>query len=146
MAEIAWADSSSLVGKWKLDTKASSLSQKANKAGDAWDNATLQKRSYVMEIASYKNDGITLQYPSLDLTKSATFDGKDYPTSGANSVKGETVSARYLNASGFEVEDKVDGKLMATSRFVISSDGKMLTVMVMAPGKVTPDVMVYDRE
>lgn len=153
VAGMAWAESSPLMGKWKLDPKASSVSGQADDkaeagkgAAGAWENATVQEQPYVMEIASHENDGITLEYPSLDLTKSASFDGKDYPTTGAHSVKGETVSARRLNASGFEVKDKVDGKLVATSRFVISPDGKMLRVMVMTPGKAMPDVMVYERE
>ena len=112
-----------------------------------WISTTEQvNSSYEIELAPYQNDGITLRYPTFDLTKSANFDGKDYPTSGANSVKGETVSARRLNEHGFEMKDKVNGKVIATSRFVISPDGNTLRVMVMSPGKDTPNVMVFERE
>ncbi len=112
-----------------------------------WESTTEQvNSSYEIVLAPYENNGITLRYPSQDLTKSASFDGKDYPTTGTNSVKGETISAKRLNESGFETKDKVNGKLMATSRFVISPDGNTLRVMVMTPGKSTPNVMVFERE
>jgi hypothetical protein len=74
------------------------------------------------------------------------FDDKDYPLVGTPIA--DTVSARRINEHTFESNWKIDEKVILTIRFVVSADGRTLTMARIgtdAQERVERDLIVYDR-
>jgi len=74
------------------------------------------------------------------------FDGKDYPLKG--SPLADTISAKRINERTGESVWKKDGKVILTTRTVISADGKTLNLTRTgkdAQGRTVDDVMVYEN-
>jgi hypothetical protein len=60
-----------------------------------------------------------------DVTYSAGFDGKDYPTAAA----GTTVSFKRVNARTVERTAKLMGNVAETATWTVSADGRTLTIV-----------------
>jgi hypothetical protein len=75
------------------------------------------------------------------------YDAKDYPVTGA---PWDTISMKQVDASTFTSEaKKTDGKYHATSRTVISKDGKTMTTTTEgtnADGQPFTATAVYDKQ
>src|SRR5207245_7150090 len=75
----------------------------------------------------------------------ASYDGKDYPMLG--SQKFDVISLKRIDDHTDEAIYKKGGKVIRTSKRVISSDGKTLTITDEAPsGKSASVVSVWDRQ
>ena len=70
-----------------------------------------------------KDTGI---HVSGGMTYTANFDGKDYPVIGSNNA--DTVALKRVDAHTVEQTSKKGGKVTVTSNWVISGDGKTLTM------------------
>lgn len=123
----------------------------ARTAGDSgfagtWESLSEKVDSvFVIKFQPYQADGLALTYPS-GVIKDLKFDGKDYPPVGANATAGSTFSALRTGSGDIELTDKYQGKVVATEKLKLSADGKTLTQTVSAPGKRTPNLLVYDRQ
>ena len=99
-----------------------------------------------MKIQPYGADGLSLVPTTSDKPKDLTFDGKDYPNLSSNAPPGTTYSARRVSESSFELTDKLDGKVMDTRQYVLSSDHNTLTVSLLRNGMHTPSILVFERQ
>jgi len=81
------------------------------------------------------------------VTYTAKLDGKDYPTSGSTAF--DTIAIKSIDTNTIEVTLKKAGKVMQTSRSVVSKDGKTMTNTVMgtdADGRPVHNVIVFDKQ
>ncbi len=82
---------------------------------------------------------------STDFT--AAFDGKDYPVKG--NPDWDAVSAKRVDSHTIEFTRKRGGKVVQTSRSVVSKDGRTRTITtsgVNAQGQKIETVGVYDKK
>ena len=98
-----------------------------------------------INIQPYDGGGLSL-IPTTDKPKNLTFDGKDYPNPSSNAPPGSTYSARRVSERSFDMTDKLDGKVMDTRQYMLSSDLKTLTVTLLRTGMHTPSILVFERQ
>jgi hypothetical protein len=87
-------------------------------------------------------DGIVTHY-----TFTLNYDGKDYPVVGNPNL--DTVSRTRVNATTTTGVNKKGGKVTSTGTYVVSSDGKTLTITAKgtnAAGQPTDSVAVYEKQ
>ncbi len=101
---------------------------------------------FVLQVKAYQGDGLSFITPSDQQTKNVKLDGKDYPNQGPNADPGSSSSIRRVDEHTLEMTDKVGGKVIDTRGVMVSPDRKTLTMIVHAPGRGEPDVLVFDRE
>jgi hypothetical protein len=101
---------------------------------------------FVLEVKAFEGDGLSFITPSQKRTKSAKFDGKDYPAEGRNAGKTATSAIRRVDERNLIMTDKFDGKVTATEEIGLSADLKVLTITIRAPGRDKPTVMVFNRQ
>lgn len=100
---------------------------------------------FPLQVKAYQGDGLTFIIPVQQNTRSAKLDGKDYPIPGPNAAPGSTCSIQQVDAHTLKMTNKTGGKVTGTREIRLSSDGKILTIIVNAPGRNEPDVLVFDR-
>jgi hypothetical protein len=100
---------------------------------------------FVIHVQPYEADGLALTYSSGAI-KNLKFDGDDRPSTGADATAGVTFSARRTGPRSLELTDKLNGKVVATEKLALSSDGRTLTQTVLQVGRRTPNVLVFDRQ
>ena len=140
LAAMAFAADNSNMGTWKLNEAKSKIPAGAPK------NSTV-----VYEAAG---DSIKVTVDGVDgMGKpshnewTGKFDGKDYPLTGDPAA--DTRSYKKINGNTTELTNKKDGKVVATAKIVIASDGKSRTVTVNGKdpsGKMVSYTGVYDKQ
>lgn len=113
-----------------------------------WDTESAQVDS-VMEvrIQSYEADGLSIDGPEGQITRSLRFDGKDYPSIGPDAPPGLATSGHRANERSLEIADKFKGKVLDTQQIEISADLKTLTLSIILAGENKPrNIFVFDRE
>jgi hypothetical protein len=76
-------------------------------------------------------------------------DGKDYPTMGAVPNSADTISSKRIDSNTIEANFTRGGKHSDTTRFVVSKDGKVLTITAkgtLPDGKAMVDMLVLDKQ
>lgn len=76
----------------------------------------------------------------------AKYDGKDYPVTGSPDF--DAISLRRVNAVTAKATLKKGGKVVQTTRRVVSKDGKTLTLSTKgtnAKGQAVNNVLVFDK-
>ncbi|HEY1637489.1 MAG TPA: hypothetical protein VGF62_03110 [Rhizomicrobium sp.] len=122
--------------------------RKAGTSGFAgtWEsrnNATMNF-AFLLKVEPYQGNGLSIIDSTDGLTMNVKFDGKDYPSGGANAPKGFTASARRADQHTIEVTGKVNGKARLTQLMSLSSDLKTLTV-TQRIGRREPNILVLER-
>src|SRR5262249_41880318 len=77
----------------------------------------------------------------------AQYGGPDAPMRGGN--PGPMISIKRLNAYTFDTYQKSGGAVTATTHFVVSQDGKILTATATGldgSGKKYTNISIYDRQ
>ena len=144
LALVVPAGAADQAGTWKLDVAKSSYSP-----GPAPKSSTVK----IVAI----NNGLTLTIDSVPAAGQPThaeytahYDGQDVAaTSGALPNGSDRISYKKIDANTFEMTGKVKGKVLTTTRIVISPDGKTRTVTVTGTtvdGKPLKNVLVYDKQ
>jgi hypothetical protein len=110
-----------------------------------WESASAAVEGFTLKIQPYEGDGLSFIFSSEGFTMNAKFDGKDHLAVGPNAPPGLASSARRLNGRTLEVTDKRNGKVGATRKFSLSSDGKTLTMISPGTGR-EPNTLVFDRQ
>ncbi len=107
-------------GTWELDIEASSF-----KPGPWWKQQT---RIYTSDGKSIKmvGTGTRENGDTVRFEYAGAYDGKDYPVSG--NPKAETIAQVLVDKYTVTTTTKRDGKITATSKRVISKDGKTMTI------------------
>jgi len=112
-----------------------------------WESTTVKVNSPPeFDIKPYESGGLTFVVPAYSDTQSMKFDGKDYPETGPNVAPGSASSGRRVNDHTLDVTDKVKGEVLDTTQFMVSADGKTLTMTVHDKGQSKPVTYVYDRD
>lgn len=100
----------------------------------------------VLTIRPYDDGGLSLSSTASDKPKNLSFDGKDYPDLSSNAATGATYSARRVSERSLEVTDKLDGKIVDTRQYLLSSDLKTMTLTIRQTGRRTPNILVFERQ
>jgi hypothetical protein len=101
---------------------------------------------FVLQVKPFQGDGLSFITPSQKRTKSAKFDGKDYPNEGPNAQRGATSAIRRVDERNLVMTNKSDGKITATEEIALSPDLKILTITTRVPGRDKNNVMVFNRQ
>jgi len=130
------------VGTWKV-----------NLAKSKYDPGPPPKGPNVLKIEpdgdgiKVSNDGVNAEGQATHVTYSAKYDGKDYPETGNPNV--DTISIKRIDANTIETIAKKGGKVMVTSRTVVSNGGKLRTTTqngTNAQGQKVHNVIVADKQ
>ena len=129
------------VGTWKLNVAKSKYSP-----GPAPKSATV---TYEETADGIKRNGesISADGKKASFEYTAKYDGKDYPVTGSDVF--ETISIKRINDHAVASTLKKSGKVVSTSRRVISPDGKTMTLTINgtnAEGQKTHTVAVYSKQ
>ncbi len=123
--------------------------QSGNASGFAADWQSIKETlnfPFVLQVKPFEGDGLSFITPSQKRTKSAKFDGKDYPDEGPNVGPTATSAIRRVDDRNLVMTDKYDGKVRATEEIGLSPDLKVLTITIRVPGRDKPTVMVFNRQ
>jgi hypothetical protein len=131
------------IGQWKLNVEKS----KYTPAPMPLKNLTITRDAadggVKVTTAGERTDGT-----SLNATYTTKYDGSDVQVAG-NSLY-DTVAIKQVNANTLtEARKKTDGPYKATSRIVVSSGGKIMTITTTgtnAEGKEFTSVFVFDKQ
>ena len=135
-----WAADEALMGTWKLNLAKSKLIGQPPKS-----------RTMKIEPAGagikVTTDEIDAQGKPNSRAYTASFDGKDVP----NQVQADrdSISWKRVDSHTWETTSKGAGKVTATSKRVVSPDGKVFTLTTTgrnAQGQPVTAVMVYDKQ
>jgi hypothetical protein len=99
-----------------------------------------------LEITASGPDGITMRTPMWATEANVKFDGKDHPITSPMLPAGFTVSMTRSGPKEVEASYKQDGKLVWTSTWTVSPDGRKLTVVERVPGQAGMTKSVFDRQ
>ena len=108
-------------------------------------NSATMNFAFVLKVEPYEGDGLAVVDSTDGLTMNVKFDGKDYPSGGANAPKGFTASARRTDSHTIEVTGKVNGKSAITQLMKLSSDLRTLT-MTQQIRRREPNILVLERQ
>lgn len=112
-----------------------------------WESVSEKRdKGFEVEIGKFEGDGLSIDNKASGMITSVKFDGKEYPSSGANAVEGYTTSGTRDDPHKLRLEHKLKGKLLDTQDAMVSDDGKTMTIQVKQPGRDKPNVMVFERE
>jgi hypothetical protein len=138
---VVQAQSDPMVGTWKLNTAKSKYSQ-----GPAPQNLTLTFEAQGDGIKS-SSDGTAADGSHRAWSYTANFDGKDNPITGTGPAGADTIAVKRINPSTTASTFKKTGKILRTSRLVVSKDGKVMTIKAKGPeADSKPDVLVLDKQ
>jgi hypothetical protein len=139
-AVVALAATNPLVGTWHLNVAKSKF------------RTNPPPKSAIAKVTTSKDGEISVQLSIVnaddkkgEFQYTASYDGKEYPMSGSKVF--DAISLKRVDDHTDEVVYKQKGKVIRTSKRVVSSDGKTLTITDEAPdGKSAPVVSVWDRQ
>ena len=128
------------MGTWKL-----------NEAKSKFSPGAAKNTSVVYEAAGdsvkVTVDGVGADGKPSHNEWTGKFDGKDYPVTGDPSA--DTRSYKKIGARTLELANKMGGKVVASGKIIVSSDGKSRTVSISgtdASGKKITSTAVYDKQ
>jgi hypothetical protein len=138
-----YAQGNAVVGTWKLN-----LTKSKFDPGPAPKSLT---RKVVAEGdgLKYSFEGVGADGKALSYGFSVKFDGKDNPITGSMPTGADSISFKKVDANNYEATLKKGGKVIGTSKVMVSPDGKVTTVDATgtnAAGAKTHDVQVYDKQ
>jgi hypothetical protein len=142
VSRVAFADGDARLGTWKL-----------NLAKSKYDPGPAPK-SQIRKWESFEGDGVKFTVETVNAdgsrttgTYSAHYDGKDYPATSVPNA--DTIALKRIDSYTVDVTNKKAGKVVQTSRGVVSKDGKMMTVAtkgMTASGQIITNVTVFDKQ
>jgi hypothetical protein len=107
-----------------------------------------QTRTFAVagDTVKYSLKGVDADGKPILVEYTAKYDGKDYPVAGATDF--DTISLKRVDATTAEATLKKAGKVVQTSKRVVSKDGKTLTLTTKgtnAKGQALDNVAVFDK-
>ena len=144
LALVVPARAADQTGTWKLNVTKSSYSP-----GPTPKSSTV-KITAIDNGLTLTNDIVPAAGKPTHAEYTAHYDGKDVTATAGTLPNGaDRISFKRIDANTFEMTGKLKGKVMSTSRIVISADGKTRTVTVTGTtvdGKPLKNVLVYDKQ
>ena len=138
-ATLVAADPSA--GTWKLNTAKSKYSP-----GPTPTSATVTYEETADGIKR-KGENVLPDGSKTSFEYTAKYDGKDYPVTGSDLF--DTIALKRVNDHTVESTLKKSGKVMTTSRRVVSKDGKTMTLNITgtnAKGQKVKNTAVYEKQ
>lgn len=139
---LAQSSNPTNVGTWKLNVAKSKYS-----AGTAPKSATFTIEAAGAGLKATV-DSVTADGTVRHWELSGNYDGKDNPITG-NSQYGDVVALTRVDANTTKNIYKKGGIVTMTQTFVVSSDGKTVTITgtsTNAQGQAVNSVVVYDKQ
>jgi hypothetical protein len=146
MAELAaglLAQANPFFGIWKLNLTKSNFSPGPPPLSQT---TTIEAAGPGMK---HTTTGIAANGSAILFTYTNYFSGGDEPITGTGPNGADTISAKRINANTIEAAYKKSGKIVQTSRAVVSKDGRLRTVTSTGTnqsGQATSTVTVYDKQ
>jgi hypothetical protein len=104
-----------------------------------------ESKPSLLQIDASSDGNLAVSWPSDQTSMKVTLDGKDFAVEGPQVSKGAMASAKRTGALSLQTTDKLNGKVMATTDWAVSADGKILSLTEHIPGVAKASVSVYDR-
>jgi hypothetical protein len=101
--------------------------------------------SHELDIEVYEDTGLTFKSPDYPDTVSMKFDGKDYKETGPEEASGGLFSGKRADEHSLELTFKMKDQILENRKYLVSPDGKILTITTHQPGQPHDQVSVYDR-
>jgi hypothetical protein len=92
-----------------------------------WKSTEIKGAPNTLQIALDGPNGITVTYPEFQISCKGSFDGKDYPLSGAGATMKQTLAFEKIGPTSIKMTTKVAGKPFYVDVLTLSADGKTLT-------------------
>ena len=140
---VLLAQSNPSVGTWKLNTAKTKFSP-----GPALQSLTLTLEAQGNGVKA-SSEGTAADGSRTAWSYAANYDGKDNPISGTGPSGADTIALKRINPNRTESTFKKAGKVVRTSRLVVSKDGKAMTITAKgtnADGQPVSDVLVFDKQ
>src|SRR5208282_2336415 len=140
---LAQAQSNSAEGTWRLNTAKSKFSPEP-----APQSLTVTLEAQGDGVKS-SSEGTAADGSKTAWSYTASYDGKDNPISGTGPAGADTIALKRINANTTRSTFKKAGKVVRTSRLVVSKDGKVMTITAKgtgSDGQKVSDVLVFDKQ
>jgi hypothetical protein len=111
-----------------------------------WKSTEVKGAATTIEIVLDGTSGITLRYPEFQTACKGSFDGKDYPMTGAGANLKQTLAFQKTGPNAIKITTKVGDKPFYTDVFTLSTDGKTLTDDGTPVAVKEPVKAVYERQ
>jgi hypothetical protein len=137
---VCYAAGEAFIGDWKLNEAKSKIP------------AGSPKNTLVVYAASGDSIMVTISGTGADgnpihVTWTGKYDGKDYPVTGDATI--DMRAYTLVNSHTLSITNKKNGKVVNTTRVVVSADGKTRTVTTTGTddkGVKTTSTSVYDKQ
>ncbi len=110
-----------------------------------WQSTDVQMTFTEVDISANGDNGISLLLPEDGTKYSLKFDGKEYPEEGPRIPPGLTVSATMTGPRSVTATTRLNGKVLETEEWQVSSDGKTYTYTEHDVGAAQPVVIILHR-
>jgi hypothetical protein len=112
-----------------------------------WKTKELKNSAPVaMQFAAAEQGGLAFSLPALKAMSVLKLDGKDYPAVGPTIPEGFTLAIQQTGPRAVTVLQKINGKPVFKSTYVVSDDGKILTTTGTPATVDEPVTAVYIRQ
>jgi hypothetical protein len=138
------AQSNPVLGTWKLNVAKSTFDP--SMPGPKSQTRTVMAHG---DSVMYTVEGVAADGKPISYSFTVKYDGKDYPTTGNMPGGADMIAIKRVDANTFEATLKKAGKVIGTSKVVVSPDGKVTTLtanMTDASGKPVTATSVYDKQ
>ena len=139
---LVFAQTDAHMGTWKLNVAKSKFAP-----GQTLKSET---RTYEPTGDGYKFSGQRVDADGSTHPESFTvkYDGKDNPFTG-DAYGANTLAVKLVDANHIDATEKKGGKLLYTSKVVVSNDGKVMTITNKGKtesGQPINAILVYDKQ
>ena len=100
----------------------------------------------VVDISAHETDGLAVRVEDWGMSFSAKFDGKDNPVKGPTVPDGYTTALTKTGPRSLGYVDKHNGKEVYKGTWIVSDDGKTITIVGTAVATNEKTTAVYDRQ
>ncbi len=138
------AQSNPFVGKWKLNI---AKSKYVNSQAPKSETRTVETQG---DGAKYSFEGVAGDGSRIAYSYTTDYSGKDSPYSGVGTPNGaDTNALKRVDTNTSISTAKKEGKVVQTTRTVVSKDGKVTTIAIKgtnAQGQPTSATLVWDKQ
>jgi hypothetical protein len=111
-----------------------------------WKSTDVKGAPNTLQITLDRANGISISYPEFQIACKGSFDGKDYPMTGAGGAMKQTLAFEKAGANSIKMTTKVAGKPFYVDVLTLSPDGKTLTDDGNPVAAKEPVKAVYERQ
>lgn len=101
--------------------------------------------SHELDIEPYEDTGLTFKSPDYPDTVSMKFDGKDYKEAGPEEASGGLFSGKREDEHSLELTFKMKDQIIENRKYLVSPDGKTLSITTHQSGQPHDQVRVYQK-